>query len=124
MIQVLAKLMKPLAEDLTPYDKSYIELHSIGGDIEGEISIQKYQHGPEKYSLNNLNLSLLSLLVNDLSKIILESGCPCSRPTYSGAPYVHYDVCYAVFHLECFFCNCETLDGEKMNCPGSHKEVG
>ena len=124
MIPVLAKLMKPIAEIWTPSVKSYLEIHSVGGEMEGDIGTETYQKGPEKYSMKNLNLSLLSLSSNDLSNLILESGCPCSRAMYSGAPYVQCGSCYAVFHIECFFGYVKQLDGDRMNCYKCSNELG
>ncbi len=43
MIPVLAKLMKPIAEVWTPSDKSYTEVHSVGGEMEGGIGTETYQ---------------------------------------------------------------------------------
>lgn len=124
MIPVLIKLMKPLAEVWTSSDKSFLEVHSVVGEMEGGIGTETYQKGPEKYSMKHLNLSLLSLSANDLCNIILANGCPCSRPMYSGAPYVQCGSCYAVFHIECFFGYVKHLDGDKMNCYNCSKEVG
>ena len=88
MIPVLAKLMKPLTEVWTSYNESYAEIHSAGGDLTGDIAREKYNDGPKMYAMKNLNLSLLSLPVNDLSNLILESAHPCSRPLHCSAPYV------------------------------------
>ena len=62
-----------------------------------------YSHGLEKYTVKNLNLSLLSLSVNDLSDLILAGRCPCERKLYSGPPDIQCGCCYTVYHVECFF---------------------
>ena len=98
MIPVLLNLMKPLAET-SGFDESAInayeakpnwEIHnkvcSISGEGSDEFFHERYKVGPEKYSMRNLNLSMLSLPCKVISDLILESGCPCERQQYSGAP--------------------------------------
>ena len=79
--------MKPLAEHLT---KDYIsfEVHSITGEGAGEISPENYIDGPEKYSLKQVNISLLSIPDEKIFDLIFAMGCPCKRTLYSGAPYI------------------------------------
>ena len=66
MIFVLAKLMKPCAELMTVNDENYNRVYLVDGEMAGKVGMGYYSHGPEKYSMKNLNLSLLFLPVNDL----------------------------------------------------------
>ena len=78
LIPMLTKLMKPLAELLT---KDYIsfEVHSVTGEGADEISPENYTDGPEKYSLKQVNISLLSLPDEKIFDLIFVVGCPCKR---------------------------------------------
>ncbi len=136
MIPVLLNLMKPLAETscfdesaLNAYEaKPNWEIHnkvcSIGGEGSDESFHARYKVGPEKYSMRNLNLSMLSLPCEVISDLILESGCPCERQQYSGAPRIQCSSCYMVYHIECFFAFVKYVRGEKITCHRCKKEVG
>ncbi len=89
----------------------------------GKVRMGNYSHESKKHSMKNLNISPLSLPVNDLSEMFLADGCPCERTLYSGAPYVQCGCCYAVYHVECFFAFVKHLQGEMIHCPVCHKEV-
>ena len=124
MIFVLAKLMKQFAEFATLNDGHYNRVHSVSGKMSGELGSENFNQGPKKYSMKILNLSLLSLLVNDLSDLILASGCPCERTLYCHAPSVQWGCCFVVYYVECVFAFVKHLEGDRIKCQGCQKEVG
>ena len=122
MVFVLAKLIKQFAEFATLNNGDYNRVHSVSGKMAGELGTENSNRGPKKYLMRNFNLSLLSFPVNDLSDLILASGCPCERTLYSSAPYVQHGCCFAVYHIECFFTFIKHLEGEMIKCPGFTKK--
>ena len=123
MIFVLMKLIGPLAR-IMDVNESYNMVNVLKGDCAGAIGFESYEMGPEKYSMKKLNVSLLSLSDDLISTLLLESGCPCDRTHYSGAPYIQCSNCYKVYHVECFFTFIKHLKGEIVHCQGCQKEVG
>jgi hypothetical protein len=87
LILVLTKLMKPLAE-LLNNDDIFSKVKAVTGEGADEIALDCYIEGPEKYSIKNLNLSLLSPLGNKIFDLVYGVGCPRKRTIYSGAPYI------------------------------------
>ena len=75
MIFVLLKLIKPRAEALMTDGDS--DSNNKVNSVSCEVDQHSYKKGPEKYSARNLNLSLLSLLVESISNLLLRLGCPC-----------------------------------------------
>ena len=43
---------------------------------------------------------------------------------YISAPYIQCGSCYAVNHMACFFAFVKHIEGERINCPGCHNEIG
>jgi hypothetical protein len=141
MIPVLMNLIKELAEsysgdeyttDVSDTDVAemkanweiYNKVCSVSGEVSDDFASENYEEGPEKYSMKNLNLSLLSLPVNVISDVVFECGCPCERPQYSGAPRIQCGFCYMVYHIECFFAYVRHVGGEKITCHRCKKEAG
>ena len=87
-MNVPAQLLKSFAEFAALKNVNYNKVHPLSGEMAGKLRPVNYINGPEKYSINKMNLSCLSLPLNDLSHLILASGYPCERMLYSGAPYV------------------------------------
>ena len=123
MIPVLTKLMKPLAE-LLNNDDIFSKVNSVTGEGADEIAPDCYTDGPEKYSIKNLNLSLLSLSGAKIYNLVFGVGCPCKRTLFSGAPYIRCGSCHNVYHIECFFAYVKNLDGDKIFCLFCQQEVG
>jgi hypothetical protein len=69
-------------------DDIFSKVNSVTGESADEIALDCFIEGPEKHSIKNLNLSLLSLLGNTIFDLLYGVGCPCKRTLYSGAPYI------------------------------------
>ena len=105
-------------------DDIFSKVNSVTGEGADEIAPDCYTDGPEKYSIKNLNLSLLSLSGAKIFNLVFGVGCPCKRTLFSGAPYIRCGSCHNVYHIECFFAYVKNLDGDKIFCLFCQQEVG